>query len=768
LSDITKPLPEVSLSTVKEKDEFYNYNLTYDSFIIIGKKINVETELEMIIEKLEFLMKNVTDVSVIERFKGVFDNFERGIKNNKSVAEPFIGQFITQKIEDKASLRREFKVTEDGISILGATRVYVDQMKETFEVAEEPGRTGAISLNDTRRQELIAKSKNRNDNMLIHFYLKIFESFLAKKVIKNETLLDSFLPTLSRLLGGQQKEVALDSLRILIVLHNFKLSSYDEKEIIENLFEFMLNTGVDSKSEVWDTIFYAIKFFIDHDAQFTELQLKVLFDILKVEIIGTEFREQPFSLVAYLVSKGIVVPQVYDIAMKLRTIIMISETNIRNYSIQILTNFFLKYPMTPAVLQDHLNYLFKNVINEKLPMDSKLNVIAMINTIITKFPTEFLNEKIEFILFPLIISLSDSEENSKQQNQLENTLFELFKRISSKEFEKVLNLVLKWFVDPKMKLVATHVLSIISKLSNGEKLLLILEDLFEELKTQMEPQQSDFEELIYSPRFILIYKSLLVLKNLMEFKKLNTKKMDQIFDFLLKFIVYPSLDIRRTGLEMLTMYFKNLKNFEKKNESVLMELCLLLVENLSSRNLEENIANSVTKLLVHLLAHVNDEKNLQEIFRECEVTSLFVEEDYNLSNVLLRRKSMLTLYIALLHQSKEKMVPYLSHIFAFLYDLIENKKTIIDLPLKKYVGQISEAMKQILGFQLFNDEFLKISQIKFNENEQRKAEYAQEAILDPELYAKKKLIKNKEKSEKRKRERLAGGVESKKKKFKKK
>jgi U3 small nucleolar RNA-associated protein 20 len=766
LSDITKPLPEVSLSTVKEKDEFYNYNLTYDSFIIIGKKIDVKTELEIIIDKLELLMKNVTDVSVIERFKGVFNSFERGIKNNKSVTEPFIGEFLTQKIEDKASLKREFKVAEEGISILGATKVYVDQMKETFEIPAEPGRTGAISLNDARRQELIAKSKNRNDNMLIHFYLKIFESLLTKKVIKNETLLDSFLPTLSRLLGGQQKEVALDSLRILILLHNFKLSSYDEKEIIENLFEFMLNTGVDSKSEVWDTIFYSIKFFIDHNAQFTELQFKVLFDILKVEIIGTEFREQPFSLVAYLVSKGVIVPQVYDIAMKLRTIIMISDSNIRNHSIQILTNFFLKYPMTPAVLQDHLNYLFKNVINEKLPMDSKINVITMINTIITKFPTEFLNEKIEFILFPLIISLSDSEENSKQQIQLENTLMELFKRISSKEFDKVLNLVLKWFVDPKMKLTATHVLSIVSKLSNGEKLLMVLEDLFEELKTQMEPLHTDFEELIYSPRLILIYKSLLILKNLMEFKKLNSKKMDQIVEYLFKFIVYPSLDIRRTSLEMLTLYFKNVKNIEKKNEAVLSELCLLLVENLSSRNLDETISNSVTKLLVHLLAHVKDEKNLQSIFKECEETSLFVEEDHNVSNVLLRRKTMLTLYIALINQNKEKMVPYLSHIFVLLYDLIENKHTIIDLSLKKYVGQISEAMKQILGFQLFNDEFLKITQMKFTETEARKAAYAQEAILDPELYAKKKLIKNKEKTEKRKRERSEG--ESKKKKFKKK
>jgi U3 small nucleolar RNA-associated protein 20 len=567
-------------------------------------------------------------------------------------------------------------------------------------------------------------------------------------------------------LGGQQKEVALDSLRILILLHNFKLSSYDEKEIIENLFEFMLNTGVDSKSEVWDTIFYSIKFFIDHNAQFTELQFKVLFDILKVEIIGTEFREQPFSLVAYLVSKGVIVPQVYDIAMKLRTIIMISDSNIRNHSIQILTNFFLKYPMTPAVLQDHLNYLFKNVINEKLPMDSKINVITMINTIITKFPTEFLNEKIEFILFPLIISLSDSEENSKQQIQLENTLMELFKRISSKEFDKVLNLVLKWFVDPKMKLTATHVLSIVSKLSNGEKLLMVLEDLFEELKTQMEPLHTDFEELIYSPRLILIYKSLLILKNLMEFKKLNSKKMDQIVEYLFKFIVYPSLDIRRTSLEMLTLYFKNVKNIEKKNEAVLSELCLLLVENLSSRNLDETISNSVTKLLVHLLAHVKDEKNLQSIFKECEETSLFVEEDHNVSNVLLRRKTMLTLYIALINQNKEKMVPYLSHIFVLLYDLIENKHTIIDLSLKKYVGQISEAMKQILGFQLFNDEFLKITQMKFTETEARKATYAQEAILDPELYAKKKLIKNKEKTEKRKRERSEG--ESKKKKFKKK
>ena len=403
-----------------------------------------------------------------------------------------------------------------------------------------------------------------------------------------------------------------------MLFHNFNLPTYKEKlnEIIDSLFEFMLNTGIDSKSEVWDTIFYAIRFYINQNVEFSEIQLKVLFDILKIEIIGTEFREQPFSLVAYLVSKGVIVPQVYDIAMKLRTILMISTTTIRNFSIEILTNFFLKYPMTSKVLQDHLNYFFKNVINEKLPSDSKLNIISIISTIIQKFPTEFLNEKVEFILFPLIISLSSSDEDSKEHFLLEETIFEFFKKISTKQFEKILKLNFKWFLneegngkgdeEEEFNLISIKIFSILSKLSNGEKLLNFIDEIFENLKLKIEPKNEDFNELIYSPRFIQIFYSLKIIKNLFEFKKLNLKKIDEIFNFFLKFLVYPSINIRKISLEILILFFKNNNKKTSINEKILMELSKVLIENYSSRNLDDSISNLITKLLLITLNKIEN------------------------------------------------------------------------------------------------------------------------------------------------------------------
>eukprot|EP01080_Neovahlkampfia_damariscottae_P008714 gene8714-660_t len=766
LSDITKPLPEVSLNTVKEKSEYYNYNLTYNSFFVIGKIMNVENNINFVIQKIEDLMKNVTNVEVIERFKNLFLQLENGIKNNLKIKsqDEFISTFIKEKIEEKSIFRREFKQSDEGDSIFSIKKTYVDQMKETYEILPEPGRLGAISLNDTKRQELIAKNKNRNDYLIIHFYLRIFEHLVLKKFIKDKDFLDSFMIILCKLLKGQHTDVALDSLRILMLFHNLDLPTYKEKqnEIIDSLFEFMLNTGIDSKSEVWDTIFYSIRFFINQNVEFTEIQLKVLFDILKIEIIGTEFREQPFSLVAYLVSKGIIVPQVYDIAMKLRTILMISKSTIRNYSIDILTNFFLKYPMTPNVLQDHLNYLFKNVINESLPVDSKLNIISIISTIIQKFPTDFLNEKVEFILFPLIISLSSSDEDSKEQNLLEDTLFDFFKRISTKQFDKVLKLNLKWFCNEEeddFNLVSIKMFSILSKVSNGEKLLNFVDEIFEILKRKIEPKNNDFNELIYSPRFNQIFNSLKIIKNLFEFKKLSSKKIDEIFDYFLQFLVYPSLNIRSISLEILINYFKNNKKITK-NEETLKELSLVLIENYSSRNLNESISNLLTKLLLTILNKIENEKYLNEIFNEIKETSLFVEkEDKEIPIIILRRKSFLTLSIALLNQSKKKYLPYLKHLLILVHELIENKRTIIDDSLKKYVEQVSSAMKQILGFETFNNEFIQLTQEKFQENENRKAIKAQEAILDPVQFAQKKLEKNKKTKEEKKRKKREVGNE---------
>ena len=88
-----------------------------------------------------------------------------------------------------------------------------------------------------------------------------------------------------------------------------------------------------------------------------------------------------------------------------------------------------------------------------------------------------------------------------------------------------------------------------------------------------------------------------------------------------------------------------------------------------------------------------------------------------------------------------------------VHELIENKKTIIDDSLKKYVDQISDGMKKILGYETFNSEFIKISQQKFVENENRKSIKAQEAILDPVAFAQKRLEKNRKTKEEKKRKR---------------
>lgn len=70
-----------------------------------------------------------------------------------------------------------------------------------------------------------------------------------------------------------------------------------------------------------------------------------------------------------------------------------------------MANFFLNYPLSGDVLQNYLNFIFKNMMNSNVPTDGRLALINMVTTIISKFPHDFLNEKVNPLIHSLLTSL---------------------------------------------------------------------------------------------------------------------------------------------------------------------------------------------------------------------------------------------------------------------------------------------------------------------------------------------------------------------------
>ena len=72
--------------------------------------------------------------------------------------------------------------------------------------------------------------------------------------------------------------------------------------MLDGVFELISNSGSNTTGETWDTLFTALRFFLqDHSGvKITDRQLLVLFDMLKVEIYGSsqnkEFNVKSFQL----------------------------------------------------------------------------------------------------------------------------------------------------------------------------------------------------------------------------------------------------------------------------------------------------------------------------------------------------------------------------------------------------------------------------------------------------------------------------------------
>lgn len=745
--DLTNPLPILKNQNMKEKEMFYNYQLTYECINEISQLINPEKSLDFILKRIEKDLQKITDKEILSRYEKVLKALLSGLKM-KEITEDFIFSYCVFKLKEKSLVRREFQLEVED-PLFSVPKKKIDQWKETFLIPEEPGRQGAISLNDKKRMDKVSKKKDQNDHLIFGFILEYLEYSIKKGIIKDEKKFNMLIEILVKYLSIQHSNISIISLRILVSLQKFNLPSIQQykKDIINGIFEIILNTGIDSKYEIWDKIFSVLKNLLNQKVELSEKQLNILFDIIKIEVNGRNFNDKPFEILSHIVSKGIIVQQVYDIAYRIRTVLLISQGQIQQFCIQTLTNFFLNYPMTPEVLQDHLDFLFQNVMNTSLSFNAKSSLISMISTIIAKFPTQFINEKIEFLLFPLILSICN-DDNPKSQKDLQKVTYELIRKISTKTFEKVVKLIEKWIqLDDKLKMVGTQLFSIITKVGDGEKILGYLDDLLPFIYKFITPQKGD-QEIQDSPRLFIILSSLISIKNLYEFKKIE---MDEtLLKQLNHYLTSKYYEIKMITFEIYYFALKRNHNYFK-NQELIEKLIHLFFDQLTSKNLNDENSIMILKNLVLLF---KSKSITERMFEKLKNISLLIEENYDLKILILRRKTILTLFVTLVNDLNTKILPYLEYMLPLIFRIKEKKDNDIDNEiLRKYTNEIIEMIKKTVGIEKFNEAYFKIESEHLNKKEQRKAKVAQEAIVDPVGFAQRIIEKREKIREKKKRKR---------------
>ncbi|GIL61502.1 hypothetical protein Vafri_15933, partial [Volvox africanus] len=149
-----------------------------------------------------------------------------------------------------------------------------------------------------------------------------------------------------------------------------------------------------------------------------------------------------FALLRALLSRRVVVPEVYDVMDRVQQIMVRSQSApVRNACGVALLQFLLDFPLGPQRLKQHVGFLLANLEYEY--ESGRLQVLDMLAQVVAKFPVEVLQAHADVLLMPLIVRLV-SDTSAKARAATGDLLRALLSRLEASQLGKVVSYCRAW------------------------------------------------------------------------------------------------------------------------------------------------------------------------------------------------------------------------------------------------------------------------------------------------------------------------------------
>ena len=231
----------------------------------------------------------------------------------------------------------------------------------------------------------------------------------------------------------------------------------------------------------------------------TQTQLNFLIRLVSPDIEKTENQNGLFSFLKAVISRGIVLPSVYDLMDKVSAVVLSSGSDsTRRTAGQVFLMYLLDYPMNDNRRKHHLEFVVKN--SDFAHEAGRLSMLELVSLVVKKFPEEIIADLAEMFLFPLVLRVCN--EDSRQCRAFaSDALVSLLARSRDDFNKKARGLAMGWLKVDKMALKAAGC-QLLLHLHKSEKLgprgteTEVLASLVEELKLSVE------EDAQATPKFL--------------------------------------------------------------------------------------------------------------------------------------------------------------------------------------------------------------------------------------------------------------------------
>lgn len=169
---------------------------------------------------------------------------------------------------------------------------------------------------------------------------------------------------------------------------------------------------------------------------------RALVSLLQSAALNVGESTSTFSLIRALVSRHVVVPEMYDLMERLLDLAVTSRRQgVRQISAQIFVRFLVEYPLGPARLAAHLKRAVANLEYEY--EDGRVAAIEMLMALIGKVPTPVLDEQAQLFFLPLVLRLVQ-DGAPRVRGMAADALQSLLRHVSGDIYHLLLEYVMKW------------------------------------------------------------------------------------------------------------------------------------------------------------------------------------------------------------------------------------------------------------------------------------------------------------------------------------
>ena len=376
-----------------------------------------------------------------------------------------------------------------------ARRAYLDRAK----VEAEPRLTGR-----NRHDKHLAQPHKENKayaHLLVEHALSLLLAGLKKNTMsaKNEghtAMVDALVPVLACVFAQSKSPrtlvLVLRCLSSLLAWKSLSSPARYMPVVIKQIFKVLGTQGMgaiggskqtsgggsqsalsnsvrSTQADLTQAAFRTLTVVFSHQAVVTlnDAQVSSLVLLVQADLEHVDRQAAAFALLKAIVHRGLEAPEIYDMMVKVTSLLFQSGSRAnREAASSVLTKFLLEYRMDATRLREHFDILVHN-LDYAGGEDGRLSGLQMLHSVVRRFPNQELDSLAAFLFVPLVQRLCN-EESTECVAKVKQLIQALFVKVGANVFHSLVEgFVMKWLgsQDVALRMVAGQTLGLLSATS---------------------------------------------------------------------------------------------------------------------------------------------------------------------------------------------------------------------------------------------------------------------------------------------------------------